>query len=389
MDKSFRRPPSGWNSVDTQKRIDWVKKYKNIDYSNVLFEAPENLSGIIEQQVGFNTIPMAVASPLCLHGDYAQGNFIVPVCTVEGSLVYSLTRGMMATAENGGILVHHLGQRVNRSPVFLLKSIKEIAKFIAFAKEHHEEIKNIAESTTRYGKLVEVNPIVIHRSVVLDMIFETGNAAGQNMVTIAAKYACEYIRKNFPIEQYFLESGFNCDKKASRLTMTSGRGHSVVAEAYISEKTLRRLLGVTSKDVLTFLRAGESTTHFTGVIGAHLHISNALTAVYMATGQDVACVAENALGNLDCVGEEGGGITLHVRLPSLTIGTVGGGTRLPSQKRNLELIGCAEGEHSAKKLAEIIVGVSMCLEVSLLAVIVSNTFAEAHKKFGRNDKNEK
>ena len=287
--QTLRRPPSGWKNEDTKKRIDFIKQKSGLDYSTMLTEEASNLRGVIEQHIGYQTIPMAAASPLVLEGDYAKGSFIVPVCTVEGTLVYSLTRGMMATSELG-IQAHHTGQRVNRAPMFMLNDISDITPFYDFIKQHYQEIKKAAESTTRYGTLLDIKPLTIHKSVVLDMIFSTGNAAGQNMVTIAARESCEYISKNFPIKNYFLESGFNCDKKASRRTMSAGRGHSVVTQAHISKKVLNLLLGVNADEIQEFTRSAIAVSHFTGVLGSQLHLANALTAVYMATGQDVGCV---------------------------------------------------------------------------------------------------
>ncbi len=375
-------PPRGWTNSDTQKRIDFIKKHKAIDYAPALTEKPENLKGIIEQYVSYQALPTAVASPLVLHGEYAQGAFIVPVCTVEGTLVYSLTRGMMATAEHG-ITVRHMGQRVSRAPMFMLHKVSDIKSFFDFVDAHYEGIKAAAESTTRHGKLLEIKKLPIHTSVVLDMVFSTGNAAGQNMVTIASKAACEYIQKHFSMRNYYLESGFNCDKKASRRTLVEGRGHSIIAESRISKKTLKMLLGIDVEQLITFVHSAIAVGQFTGLLGSNLHIANAIASIYLATGQDMGCVAENSVGNLDYKKNDDDSITIFLTLPSLTVGTVGGGTRLPSQKRNLELLGCVEGENSAKKLAEIIGGAALCLELSLLSAIISNTFAESHQKFGR------
>lgn len=385
MDESpLKTPPRGWTPEDTKRRVDFVQRRSGIDFTDTLVEAPDKLAGIIEQHIGYQTIPMAVAAPLVLDGEYAAGKFIVPVCTLEGTLVYSLTRGMMATAESG-IRIRHLWQRISRAPMFILDDVDTITPFFNFVDKHFEGIRAAAESTTRYGKLLEIRKIPIHKAVVLELWFSTGNAAGQNMVTIAAQAACQYIQKHFPIKNYYLESGLNCDKKASRRTLSVGRGHAVAAQAHISSKTLKLLLGVETEHFIEFSRAAIAAGQFAGVLGSQLHIANALAAVYLATGQDMGCVAENSVGNIDFTDNKDGSVEVMLTLPSITVGTVGGGTRLPSQRRNLELLGCAEGEHSAKKLAEIIGGVAMCLEISLLSAIVSNTFAQAHAKFGRTN----
>ena len=309
---------------------------------------------------------------------------MVPVCTLEGTLVYSLTKGMMATAEHG-ITTRHLGQKISRAPIFLFKNIRDIASFHRFIDRNYEQIKQAAESTTRYGKLLSIEKLSLHNGVVLDMVFSTGNAAGQNMVTFAAGKACDYIAKHFTVKKYYLESGLNSDKKASHRTMTTGRGHSVVASVDVKEKILNRLLRAPSDELIDWPRIGGMVSQVTGSFGLQLHIANALAAMYLALGQDVACVAENSLGDFTCCkSDTGDGITFYQTLPALTVGTVGGGTGLPSQQRNLRLIGCHEGEYSSHKLAEIICGATLCLELSLLSAIISNTFSEAHKTFGRN-----
>ena len=385
MQRGLTRPPKGWANDDTIKRQEWVKNHRDVDYSDEITVEPRDLQGIIEHHVGFTQIPTAIASPLVIDGDYAQGTFMVPVCTLEGTLVYSLTKGMMATAEHG-ITTRHLGQKVSRAPIFMLESVRDIAKFQRFVDREYERIKQVAESTTRYGTLLAIEKIAIHNGVILDMVFSTGNAAGQNMVTFAAGKACEYIAKRFAIKKYYLESGLNSDKKASRRTMATGRGHSVVASVDVKEQTLTRLLRVPADEIVDWPRIGGMVSQVTGSFGLQLHIANALAAMYLALGQDVACVAENSLGDFTCCkSDSGDGITLYQTLPALTVGTVGGGTGLPSQQRNLRLIGCHEGRHSAHKLAEIICGVTLCLELSLLSAIVSNTFSEAHRTFGRNN----
>lgn len=383
MKKFYKRPPRGFTQESTEKRVAWVKEATELDYSEVLTEDVDKLSGILEQHLGFHTIPIAVASPLLLHGDYAEGYFMLPVCTVEGTLVYSLTRGMMATADSGGITTRYLGQKISRAPVFMFQNIEEVKPFIAFIDKHYDTIKKIAESTTRYGKLLEIRKTVINCMVILEMVYSTANAAGQNMVTIASQEACLYIQQKYGKVKYFLESGLNCDKKLSRRTMSVGRGHSVLTEVVLKESVLRRLLHIDCESTFDFFSMGAQVSQVTGTLGIQLHIANALTAIYMAMGQDVACVAENSLGNISTK-EVNEGLKISLTLPSLTIGTVGGGTRLPSQQRNLKMIGCHEGENSVKKLAEIIGGATLCLEISLMSAIISNTFAESHKTYGRS-----
>ena len=207
MSKNNKRPPKGFSEEALQRRVAWIKETSNQDYSQILTNNTEDLPGIIEQHIGYHTIPMAVASPLLLNGTYAQGNFMLPICTVEGTLVYSLTRGMMATADSGGITVRYQGQKLSRAPIFCFSSVTEVNPFIEFINNNVHDIRTVAESTTRYGKLLEINPTVLSTMVILEFIYSTGDAAGQNMVTIATHAACKFIKQKFPMKKIFSRIG--------------------------------------------------------------------------------------------------------------------------------------------------------------------------------------
>ena len=373
--------PNGYSEKDTDNRLDWLKETTGFDYNNDLENQPDDLKGIIENHIGFMKIPMAIAGPLKVHGKYATDDFYVPICTLEGTLALSMTRGMIATHRSGGINVSHIKQELSRAPVFIFEDLKKSAKFMEWIDENFEKIKKVAESTTSHGKLLRVDQYPIQNFVVLDFILDTGNAAGQNMVTLAAKNSCDFIKEKTGAE-FFLESGFNSDKKASARNMIMGRGHSVIAEATISNSLIRSVLDVKIENLKKYQEIGPTTTRLAGTEGCHLHISNALTAIYLATGQDTACVAENSIGHyqIEPLEDE---VKFRLTLPSLTVGTVGGGTRLLPQHQNLKLLGCDTGDDASKKFAEIICASALCLEISLFSAIASHTFTKAHMKYGR------
>ena len=164
--------------------------------------------------------------------------------------------------------------------------------------------------------------------------------------------------------------------------MLLGRGHAVIAETTIDDNIMKRILKV-DPDILNdnwvFFPIVSSMA---GTQGNGVHVSNALTAIYMATGQDTACVAENSIAHLGIERKENS-LKFKLTLPSLTIGTVGGGTRLKMQNQNLALLGCEKGKNSSKKLAEIIAGATLGLEISLFCAIGSHTWTDAHMKYGR------
>ena len=375
------RIPNGYNSEDKNRRISWLKDHTGFNYKDSPVNPPEELKGIIENYIGYMKIPMAVAGPMQLDGQYAKGEFFVPICTLEGTLAISMTRGMYASSKSGGIRVRHVKQELSRAPVFIFEDLNDSFEFMRWVKEHYDDIKKVAESTTQHGKLLRIDQYPVQNYVILDMILDTGNAAGQNMVTLAAKVACDYIKEQTG-HAFVLESGFNSDKKASSRNMIMGRGHSVIAEVTLTHAVMKRFLGINAKDVDRFQQLGPTITTMAGTSGCHLHISNALTAIYLATGQDTACVAENAMGHF-LTEQVDHGIKCRLTLPSLTIGTVGGGTRLLPQQQNLEFLGCNDGDYSARKLAEIIGASTLALEISLMSAIASDTFAMAHMKYGR------
>ncbi len=376
------KPPGGYQTEDTDRRRQWVERVTGISLMSGPGPLPEELQGIIENHVGYIPMPMSIAAPLVIKGDHAVGEFVVPLCTLEGTLTLSMNRGFLALAMAGGCRTVHLKQELSRSPAYVLPSITEISAFLKWVHSHLEPIRAAAESTTRYGRLLRVDPTVVQNWVVLDFVYNTGNAAGQNMVTLATEAACQYIREETG-HRFYLESGFNSDKKPSRRNLMSGRGHSVVVEFTLTDQILE-FLGVTGTQILDFQRLAVTSAQTIGMLGNNLHLSNALTALYLATGQDTACVAENALGFSEAaMSSEDEGLTFRITLPSLTVGTVGGGTGLPAQRRNLELLGCAEGPYASRKLAEIIAASSAALELSLMAAVVSGTFAQAHRKYGR------
>jgi hydroxymethylglutaryl-CoA reductase (NADPH) len=375
------KPPGGYAARDTERRRRWAERHLGQRLEDPGPPEPESLRGIIEQHVGYVPVPMALAAPLLIEGTYARGEFAVPLCTVEGTLTVSMTRGMLAMARGGGCRAVHRKQELARSPYFRLPGPDAAGPFVAWVAAHFEAIRRAAEATTRHGRLLRIDPVPMEGWVVLDFVYDTGNAAGQNMVTLATEAACRLIAREtgYP---HGIESGYNSDKKASRRNLDQGRAHAVVAEATLPPEVLATL-GITAAQALAFQEVATASARAIGMLGTNLHLANALAAIYLATGQDVACVAENCVGYSHVEPAADGGLHARVTLPSLTVGTVGGGTRLPAQRRNLGLLGCLEGPHAARKLAEIVAGSVLALEISLLAALVSNQFAAAHRKYGR------
>ena len=375
------RIPRGYLPEDSDRRLEWLKDKHNFELKDLPGNEPEELKGIIENHIGFMKIPMAIAGPAVIDGQYAKGEFPIPLCTIEGSLAASMNRGLYASSLCGGMKVRHFRQELSRSPIFIFDDLKKSIEFQGWITEHNEEIIKAAQSTTKYGKVLRIDQHAIQNYVLLDFILDTGNAAGQNMVTLATNVACEYIRKETG-HKFFLDSNLASDKKASSRNMILGRGHGVIAETHISKSVMSRVLNVDPDFVIENWTYFPIVSAMAGTLGNAIHASNALTAIYLATGQDTACVAENSVGHFT-VEKVDDGITWRLTLPSMTVGTVGGGTRLNQQQQNLKLLGCDSGEHSSRKLAEIIAAAALGLEISLGSAIMSHTWTSAHMKYGR------
>jgi len=263
------------------------------------------------------------------------------------------------------------------------------------AQDKMKEIKNQldtikVESESGAGLVkVEVNgkkeviSIKIDKSIIneVEMVEDLTVAAVNKAMKEVEIKSSEFIKEKTGAN-FFLESGFNSDKKASARNMIMGRGHSVISETTISHSVIRSVLDANVEDLIKYQEIGPTTTRLAGTEGCHLHVSNALTAIYLATGQDTACVAENSIGHyqIEPLDDE---VKFRLTLPSLTVGTVGGGTRLAPQQQNLKLLGCDEGDNASKKFAEIICASALALEISLFSALASHTFAQAHMKYGR------
>jgi hydroxymethylglutaryl-CoA reductase (NADPH) len=251
---------------------------------------------------------------------------------------------------------------------------------------HTDALKQIAESTTRHGKLVDMRFTVNGNHVYVQFEYTTGNAAGQNMVTIATQAIFNHIMENSPIRPSygFVETNMSGDKKASAQAFMSVRGKKVTTEVVIPAELLRKRLHVSPQQMLDYWKMACMGSMMSGSFGVQGHYANGLAALYLATGQDVACVAESAIGLTRFDVKADGSFYATVTLPSLTVGTVGGGTGLPSQQACLGLMGINPAdEHSALVYAEVCTALALAGELSIVAALSSNEFTRAHQHLAR------
>ena len=341
------------------------------------------LNGNIENYIGMAQVPIGVAGPLRIVGSAAQGDFYVPLATTEGALVASYHRGARACYMAGGITSICLTEGVQRSPVFKFANLADLGLFVAWLLPQVDKLKEIVGRTSRFAKLMDINIQIEGNHLIVTMEYHTGDAAGQNMVTICTDAVCQYILTHCPTKPtlWFIEGNYSGDKKATALSFTNVRGKKVTAEIVLPTEVVNSILKTTPQQMAEYWKSSTMGIIQSGAIGAHGHYANGLAALFLATGQDVACVAEAATG-ITRMETVDGGLYASVTLPNLVVGTVGGGTHLPTQRECLEMIDCYGTGH-ARKFAEICGALVIAGELSIAAALAAGHFTQAHRKFGR------
>ena len=345
---------------------------------------PISTLGNIESFTGVAQVPLAFAGPMKVNGEHAKGDFLIPLATTEGSLVASYNRGIKLLNAAGGVTCTVSADRMQRAPVFIFDSARDARDFAVWVQEKITDIRAIAEGTSRVAKLQRIESYLASRFAFLRLDYTTGDAGGQNMVGRATLAACEWIVAHNPsVRSFFLDSQLSSDKKVSYINMLRTRGKRVTAEATIPRALLVEQMHVEPRTLAFWAGVGGVGSHLAGAMNNGLHAVNALAAMFIATGQDVANIAEGsaATGYLEVTAA--GDLYVAITLPSLIVATHGGGTHLGTQRECLEVMGCY-GTGKVRKLAEIIAGVALAGELSLAAAICTKEWVTAHEKFGRN-----
>ena len=360
---------------------DWLTKQFKDQFphlSSYSFE-PGHVQRNVENFIGATQIPVGIGGPIKINGQYAQGNYYVPFATTEGTLVDTYHYGMMMITRSGGANVIVSDNRMDITPIFRFKDLTESQRFVSWVNEHFSEIKAEAEKTTSHGKLIEIKPLILGRRVLLNFSFDTADAMGMNIANIAADRAAKYITEHFNVEQYYLRSNFSSDKKPASINLLKPYGKEVLVDATIPQKILKRFYSITPEEVKDFFYCGSLGSIQCGMIGLNAHFANGLTAIYIACGQDVAQIVNASIGITILDITENGDLYISAKLPNLILGTVGGGTSLPTQQECLKIMGCF-GNGKANKFAEIIAGTILAGEISIYAALTAGNFVDAHKK---------
>jgi hydroxymethylglutaryl-CoA reductase (NADPH) len=345
---------------------------------------PAITGGNIEQFIGVAQVPIGLAGPLLVDGEHAQGEFYVPMATAEGTLVASYNRGMRLLHEAGGVKTTVLDDRMQRAPVFIFPSAREARAFGEWLKERFDDIKAATESTTSTGKLKDIEQYPAARQLYTRFNYATGDAAGQNMTGKATQEACRWIVDQYPdIEHYFLEGAFATDKKSSQVNMLRTRGKRVVAEAVIPNALLERVMHASSDLLFRARQVNNLGGFMSGVNNNGSHSANGITAIFIATGQDAANVAESSAAYTYVELRDNGDYYYSITIPALIVATYGGGTGLATQRECLEVLGCY-GAGNVHKFAEICAAVVLAGETSLSSAVLAGDWVSSHDQHGRN-----
>jgi hydroxymethylglutaryl-CoA reductase (NADPH) len=345
---------------------------------------PALTQGNIEHFTGVAQVPLGFAGPLQINGEHARGEFLIPLATTEGTLVASYNRGMKVLNQCGGVTCTVSGDVMQRAPVFVFDDARGAREFIQWVDANLPAIREQAEATSSVAKLLYIDSYQANKFAFLRFNFTTGDAAGQNMVGRATFAACSWILDEYAgVKNFFLESNLATDKKASQVNIMKTRGKRVTAEATIKREVLIQQMRVEPESLTYHGGIANIGAILSGANNNGLHSANAITAMFIATGQDVANVSESSAGIIYVELTPKNDLYISITIPSLIVATYGGGTGLATQRECLELLGCF-GKGKVNKLAEIIAGTVLAGEISLAAAISSTDWVSSHERYGRN-----
>jgi hydroxymethylglutaryl-CoA reductase (NADPH) len=380
------RLASDYTAEAAQRRVAFLRHATGVSLEHLgrySFD-PAVLAGNIENFVGVAQLPIGIAGPLLVDGEHARGTFYVPLATTEGTLVASYNRGMKLLYAAGGVRTTVAADAMQRAPAFGFDSARDARAFGDWVTANFAAIKHEAEATTQVGRLRDIEQFPASRFMFLRFNFTTGDAAGQNLTAKATERACAWIRAHYAgIRQFYLEANLATDKKSSHLNILRTRGKRVVAEATIPADLARQVMHTTPGEMFRARQVSNLGGLMAGVNNNGNHSANGIAALFAATGQDIANVAESSAALVHTELLDDGSYYYSITIPALIVATYGGGTGLPTQRECLELLGCY-GAGKVRKLAEIVAATVLCGEISLGAAVITDEWVAAHERLGRN-----
>lgn len=379
------------NQTAFDLRMDYLKSLvENIEPSlhSDSLKLPQ-IQNNIESFIGTIEIPLGLIGPLSFAQENGEVEMVhTAVATTEGALVASMNRGAKAISQCGGFSAHVLHQKMLRAPMFAFSDLYKSLAFNKWILANYERIKRAAQSHSNHAELIEIKNVVVGKVVHLKFIYTTCDASGQNMTTSCTWHACLWIQEEFQKEtgveivNFVIDGNGSSDKKVSHYSMQNGRGASVTSECHLTNEVIEKTLRTTADDMFDSFNNSMAITRLDGMIGYNINVANAIAGIFGATGQDLACIHESSTAIFQLEKTEDG-LYASLSLPTLVVGTVGGGTHLPVAAKILELMGC-NGKGKAGRFAQLISGFALSLELSTHAAIASGQFARAHQKLGRN-----
>lgn len=331
-----------------------------------------------ENMIGVAQVPMGIAGPLNI---VTRREYYIPLATTEGALVASVNRGCKAITASGGAMVDSEKVGATRGPVFRVANIQESRMLFQFLEKHFDELARVAALTSHHLKLKTYTTTAVGRYRYVRFVFDTGDAMGLNMVTIASDAIASYIKEHTGISCLSLSGNFCVDKKPSWQNVVYGRGMKVWAEVTLTKNVLQDVLKTTAQKTYdVWLAKCMIGSAISGSMAFNAQFANIVAAIFLATGQDIAHVVEGSLGitAAEVVGDD---LFVSVYMPDCMVGAVGGGTGLATQKEALSITGI----QNAQELAEVVGATVLAGEISLLSSLEQGTLASAHKKFGRGE----
>ena len=340
---------------------------------------PEEVRGSVENLVGAVHVPLGIAGPIRVNGVYADGSYHVPFATTEGTLVSTYQYGMRAIDEAGGANTYVVADALDITPCFILRDTRSALALAQWLRTHLEELTAIAAETTAHGHLTDVRPHVFGRRVFAQCVFDTGDAMGMNMTNLAVDRVCARVREAVDCERHYLRCNYSSDKKAAAIALFRPYGKEVAVDVTLPGDVVRQHLGVDPHELMECSATGRLGSMQAGALGVNAHFANGLAAIYIACGQDVAQVVNASIGFLDMELLDDDRLYVAARLPNLVVGTVGGGTSLPTQRECLELMDC-RGDGTARRFAEIVAATLIAGELGILAALADGRFIAAHRQ---------
>jgi hydroxymethylglutaryl-CoA reductase (NADPH) len=347
----------------------------------------EAADSAIENMIGTAQIPMGVVGPVTVHGGCVDGERYLPLATTEGALLASVNRGCSVIDRSGGATARVTKSGMTRAPVFRVADVAEAEALVGWIRDHEGDLAAAAETTTNHGELLDVTPYVVGDSVFCRFRYDTKDAMGMNMATIATRAACDLIEEETDASLVALSGNMCSDKKPAAVNAVEGRGRSVSADVTIPRDVVEDRLHTTPEAVAEInTRKNLVGSAKAASLGFNAHVANVVAAMFLATGQDAAQVVEGS-NAITTASVRDGDLYLSVSLASLEVGTVGGGTKLPTQSEALDVLGVRGGGDpagsNADALAELVAVGALAGELSLLAALGSRHLSSAHASLGR------